>query len=510
MKEMMIKSELLDHWLFFEPKDYLKVLYGNQGISKEFMQLFYIARCLFSQNSDLKIKGKLSPLLERREIFPKEECRQEEYSEDISIQGLGYGSEKELNPVQKVYILFDNSSSMDSEKLNKLNAAKAICLEYLRSVQKESPQIFFRYFNQDMGPLIKITKDRQIKDLIKYVIQLNTYDCSETKVGEAILKAIEDIEIDPELQQAEILMITDGLGKVPSDIEKRLGKIKFHMVLIPGANIDQFLKKYPNKEAWGKVDITIKSADELGRLLKKYPKKEAITKADIPQELKISMNRILEFYPDKEGWGKANNRGEDIPPYWDIFLQLLQIYRLQEFADIFIKIPSLFVEKFIFSNEHELKQIKDLRLELVKQIEEGDFTSKAKYQSFRRINVFAKYLDTIWTKDLSRKLKTRVKEDLRDFRVILRKIMDDELLTSTLNTAMETNFIGTGKKLNFVLTESNKSWMVILILDFVKSLLTVPKGIFEGICFTWNYIVNSAVRIYRKQKLNRRFNYISR
>jgi len=345
-------SELLEHFNFIEPKGFLSLLDRNDELTNEWIQIFYIARIIFCKETQFPIRSQLAPLLERKEIFSKDKIKKNPqqtdsfeslvkinmsgsvdigkitsinqishilprefviYPEDffytklmkkelyrkefneqegLSIDDLVHGKEQGLNRKQKIYILFDNSFSMNGDKLNKLFAAKAICLEYLRRAQKESPQIYFRYFNQDRGPLIKITKQGQIKELIRYIIHLNTYDCHETRIDEAILEAIEDIKLDPQLRQAEILMITDGLGDVPANIEKQLGKIKFHMILIPGANMGQFLKKYPDKESWGKLNISIDSPEEIIRLLKENPNKEAVTKANITEELKSSIKRI--------------------------------------------------------------------------------------------------------------------------------------------------------------------------------------------------------------------------
>ena len=565
-------SELLDHYSFIEPKGFLSLLDKSEELSNEWMQIFYIGRTIFCQKSEFPIKNQLAPLLERKEIFSKDNIQKQTpqsdvyeslvklnmagsldigkitsmyqisqilprefviYPEDFfytklikkelsrkeftdqegySVNDLVYGKEKELNRKQKIYILFDNSFSMNGDKFNKLFAAKAICLEYLRRVQKEGPQIYFRYFNQNMGPLIKITEEGQIKDLITYIIHLNTFDCYETKIDKAILKAIEDITIDSELRQAEILMITDGLGDVPSNIEKRLGKIKFHMILIPGANIGQFLNKYPDKESWGKVRISIESADEIGRLLKEYPNKKVLAKADIRQELKISINRILDFYPDKEGWGKADNQGFDIPPYWSTFSQLIQVYRLQEVADIFVKIPSLFGEKFVFSNMDELDKIKEVRENLALKLE-GPLSNNERYEIFQKIKFFMKYLQMLMFKEpTTKELQKRIRKELNGFQILLKQVMEDEWFVSTLDTSSDTSveasFKKTGKGLAFTLKKSNRQWIVVFFLGFIRFLLAFPEHVADKFRFIINSTGKWVVSIYRRHKLKRRFNYI--
>jgi 5S rRNA maturation endonuclease (ribonuclease M5) len=224
-------NEIIDHLKFFEPDINSDILQRSNELPKDWMKVFYIARCLFSSNSSFPIKGHLAPLLERKDIFsndcikkendksetivksnmsesinigritsvhqishilPREfiinleevfykklinrELYKKEFNtpEGYSVSELVNGRESELNKKQKVYILFDNSYSMNGEKFNKIFTAKAICLEYLKNVQKENPQIYFRYFNQAMGPLLRIRKQGQIKDLIKYIISVST------------------------------------------------------------------------------------------------------------------------------------------------------------------------------------------------------------------------------------------------------------------------------------------------------------------------------------------------
>ena len=565
-------NELLDQVSFIEPKGFLSFFGGSQKLTKEWMQLFYIGRTIFSQKTEFPIKGQLAPILERKKIFSKDriqkrmdqnyayeslvksnmvgsldigkitsldqishilprefviypedffyakllkkELYKKEFNdqEGFSIDDLVYGKDQPLNRKQKVYILFDNSFSMNGDKFNKLFAAKAICLEYLRRAQKESPQIYFRYFNQDMGPLIKINNRGQIKDLIEYIVHLNTYDCYETKVGGAILKAIEDIKLDPELRQAEILMITDGLGDIPPNMEKQLGKIKFHMILIPGVNIDQFLKKYPDKEAWGKANIPMESIVEISRHVKDYSHREALAKARIPNELRGSLKKVLALYPNKEGWGKADNKDLDIPPYWETFAQLIQVYRLQEVAEIFIKIPSFFGEKFTFSNMYELEQIKKVREHLTLKLERP-LSNSERYEVFQKIKFFLNYLQMLLFKEpTTKELQKRIRKEVNSFQILLKKIMQDAWFVSTLDTSSDTSveesFKKTGKGLAFKLQESHKPWMVTFILGLIKYLVSVPQHVADRFCSVITGTRKWGKTIYRNQKLKRKFNHI--
>ena len=565
-------NELLDQVSFIEPKGFLSFFGGSDKLTNEWIQLFYIGRTIFSQETEFPIKGQLAPILERKKIFSKDrnekridhnhafeslvqlnmvgsldigkltsldqiayilprefiiypedffyaklikkELYKKEFNdqEGFSIDDLVYGKDQPLNRKQKVYILFDNSFSMNGDKFNKLFAAKAICLEYLRRAQKESPQIYFRYFNQDMGPLIKINNRGQIKDLIEYIVHLNTYECYETKVGGAILKAIEDIKLDPELRQAEILMITDGLGDIPPNMEKQLGKIKFHMILIPGVNIDQFLKKYPDKDAWGKVNIPMESIVEISRNVKDYSQRDALANARISTELRGSLKKVLALYPNKDGWGKADNKDLDIPPYWETFAQLIQVYRLQEITEIFIKIPSLFSEKFTFSNMYELEQIKGVREHLVLKLE-GQLSNSERYEVYQKIKFFMKYLQMLLAKEpTTKELQKRIRKELNDFQILLKRIMEDEWFASTLNvslnTSVEANFNRAGTKLTFEMKMSNRSAMGSAVLGLIKFLIANPLHVIERVRFLYNNTWKWAKNVYRRQILRKKFSYI--
>ncbi len=529
-------NEILDHWIFLEPDKYLDILSCLDNLPKEWINIFYIARCLFANQSKYPIKNQLKHILERKKVFPDEDTNKElkrnnelinfsisdsidvgkitsmqqisyilpreflinteeifykklanrelHKKEFVDIDGLSvselvYGKEKELNRRQKVYILFDNSSSMNGDKLNKLYAAKAICLKYLQEVRKESPQLHFRYFNNEIGPLFKINKQKQIKDLIRYIINLNTFECYETRIGDALIKAIIDIKSDPELKQAEILMITDGLGNVPRDIKERLGKIKFHMVLISDINTDRFLKVFPNKEAW---------EQELYKLYNKFNtnKEEAL------QQLYFQFG------------------AKDMTTFRETFSKLPQLYKLQEIADIFIKIDSLFGERFKFTNEYELDQIRDLRLSMTKKIE-GHLSNKEKYIIFQRIKFLIKYLDSALSREPLKELKSRIQKEINAFESLLKKFKEDEWFTTELDISNYKKykfFKNKESNLKHDSKKSNISWIVVLFMYLLQNLLTIHKKIAN---LLYSIIKGIKIRLSaykRGLKLKRKLNYI--
>lgn len=450
-------NRLLEQWDFLAPKGYLNIFQNNEEFSKQWMQIYYIARCLFSPYTTFPIKGSLAPLLERKEIFPKAEkkensfqdqfmtnfnmandldisritslhqisqilpkefiiypeelfylklinkelCRKEfRANNGISVTDLVYGQDQEFTTKQKVYILFDNSSSMNGDRFYKLYVAKVICLEYLRRVQEETPQIYFRSFNQEVGPIVKAGNRGQVKDLIKHIIDLNTFDSFKTDINKAIHQAIADINSDPELQQAEILMISDGLGEIQADLKEQLGKIKLHVVFIPSINMDEFLKLFPDLETWKKAKI-------------------------------------------KEG-GVANMslRWTNFSQVLELYFQAKHIYSLQEITNLFIKIPPLTEVHFSFSDTHELDQIRDLRIELANKLE-NPLSNSEKYEIYQKIRFIINYLGILLSQEPPKEIKKRIKIELSEIQNLLKKLTKDEWFSFSLET---TTSISNGSK----------------------------------------------------------------
>lgn len=305
----MPQEPLLSHLKFYIPLSGAIDRYRLR-FPPELVNIFYIARVIFSDQTTLKIKDQVSPLFSRSRVFSSSEQQAAEkstrqhqqpldnslgigkmslmsdisrliprehtiYTENIfykkllnrelikiiyqghreealSVDKFVGREEAELNRSQKVYFLFDNSTSMNGEGFNKIFAAKAIAIEYLRKVSTESPQIYFRSFHSEVGELIQARTADEMFKLIEHIAQLQTGGGHITNIGDAIQQALEDIKRDPDLREAEILVITDGFGPVAKDLRDHLGNIKLHVVLIPDLDIAKILELYPDRTAWEK------------------------------------------------------------------------------------------------------------------------------------------------------------------------------------------------------------------------------------------------------------------
>lgn len=364
----------------------------------EMLKIFYIARVLFSETSTHRIKTQAAPLLNRDEVFDSRtiitqtdtEAHQPSlmdnfinltkitslrdmahllprehfiYSDLIFYKKLAnrelvkidYESpsggitsvdnflkhhETELKRSQKVYLLFDNSTSMNGEKFKKLFVAKALAIEYLRRVCRERPQIYFRSFHSEVSPLVKAATEETIYQLIHHIAHLQTGGGRITNIGDAVVQAIEDITADPELEQAEIMVMTDGFGPIPKDLRERLGGIKLHIVLIPDLDIEKILTMYPDRREWERGgDSGNRPMPDFWRYYSKIPP---------PMFLEGD-----EMYSAEKRSYQLASKSVNEQKALEILQGLNQIYKLQEVCRefIFILITSILNESFTFSEK---------------------------------------------------------------------------------------------------------------------------------------------------------------
>jgi len=115
---------------------------------------------------------------------------------------------------QKVYILFDTSSSMRQHY--RIHLAKSIAYLFLKQNQRELGTIFFRTFDLTVGPLRTARNVPTFESLISDVMHINAIG-NGTVLQRALSTAIEDIQHESQLSQAQILVITDGVAHIDFD-----------------------------------------------------------------------------------------------------------------------------------------------------------------------------------------------------------------------------------------------------------------------------------------------------
>lgn len=122
---------------------------------------------------------------------------------------------------QKVYILFDTSSSMRQHY--RIHLAKAIVYLFLQQNQRELGTIFFRTFDLTVGELRTARDVPSFDKLISDVMHINAVG-NGTVLQKAIQTAIDDISHESQLSHAQILIVTDGVAHIDLDrLKEQMG-----------------------------------------------------------------------------------------------------------------------------------------------------------------------------------------------------------------------------------------------------------------------------------------------
>jgi len=443
----------------------------------ELLKIFYIARVIFSETSMHRIKSQAAPLLNRETVFtarpvtsaPDSPTHQKAPMDNfinlskitalhdiarllprehvlyadtifykklanrelikIDYEGAAEGTlavdtflkqqETELTRSQKVYLLFDNSTSMNGERFKKLFVAKAIAIEYLRRVSAERPQLYFRSFHSEVGPLVKASSQESVHNLIQYIMQLQTGGGRITNIGDAILQAVEDITSDPELEEAEILVMTDGFGPVPKDLRQQLGSIKLHILLIPDLDIEKILALYPNRKAWedGGTDGS-RPMPEFWKYYSHDPPPRFLHGDDMYQNTYRSYQTAKKSVKDQKAL--------------EILQGLNQIYTLQEVCEnfIFVVISSILGEEFPFTEQDRAAVeafVNDLDAQDISQM-----TNEDKLQTLQTITFVSQLLTVAKSNTRDKTLQAGIKQLMHRLDAILARLLEDSWLRSIL------------------------------------------------------------------------------
>lgn len=472
----MEQSSFSSHLSFYLPSCDLNRT-QTLKFSPEMMKIFYIARVIFSETSTHRIKTQAAPLFNRETVFAADHDREHDnlrpqrpahmdnsialapisslsdiahllprehiiYPDTIfykkvanrelikidyeggaatvsSVDDFLSDKDVELRRSQKVYLLFDNSTSMNGENFKKLMVAKAIAIEYLRRASAEEAQLYFRSFHSQVSDLKKAFTHGEIETLIAHIIGLGTGGGQITNIGDAIMQAVDDIRADAEMRQAEILVMTDGFGPVPKDLLERLGRIKLHVMLIPDLDIEKILQMYPDRKAWqkgghdgmrpmppfwqyysSKAPPATISDDEL----LKNEVRSAETAAKSVKELKML----------------------------EILQGLNQIYTLQEVCEdfIFVVITSILEDRFPFTDTElvliraEAQRLNELTIE--------HLTNDEKWKALQQTNFLIQFLEVARNNTQEGTLRKGIKEVERVLRLVQARILGDPWIQSVI------------------------------------------------------------------------------
>ncbi len=473
----MHQEPLLSHLNFYIPACGAIDKY-RLNFPPELVKIFYIARIIFSEQSNHKIKSQVAPLFDRSSIFSSDQKPSEEktphlqpapldnvlnigkmtlmndisrliprehtiYTENIFYKKLlnrelikilyqgpreqalsvdrFFGREQsELNRSQKVYLLFDNSTSMNGERFNKIFAAKAIAVEYLRKAAAESPQIYFRSFHSEVGDMVKARTVEELYALINHISELKTGGGHITNIGDAIQQAIEDINKDPDLREAEILVLTDGFGPVPNDLKSSLGTIKLHVILIPDLDIEKILVLYPDRKAWEKGGPD--GTRPMPPFWRYYSKE--------PPPIRLDGDLYESAVRSYETAGKSVKELKK----QEILQGLHQIYTIREHCEnfIFVIITSLFGETFNCTKddiENFAAAVGDLQ-----KLSIAHMTNNEKLSFLQTLNFLGELLAVALEQAPKKPQKARIKELLKVINTLKARILADQWILSILKT----------------------------------------------------------------------------
>lgn len=495
----------------------------------ELLKIFYIARVIFSESSTHRIKSMASPLFNREQIFDGRSSKSDEqtpqqqkslmdnfinlgkmtalrdiarllprehviYADTIfykklanrelikidyegnfegttSVDNFLRHEETELKRSQKIYLLFDNSTSMNGERFKKLFVSKAIAMEYLRRVSAERPQIYFRSFHSEVGNLVKASTEETIHTLIQHITQLQTGGGRITNIGEAISQAIEDITSDPEMEEAEILVMTDGFGPLPRDIKERLGMIKLHVILIPDLDIEKILVLYPNRKDWeeGGPDGS-RPMPEFWKYYSNQPPPRFLQGDEMYQDSVRSYHTASKSIKEQKAL--------------EILQGLNQIYTLQCVCEnfIFIIITSILGEAFSISLE-ELASIEahinDLKNKSIPQM-----TNDEKLQFLQAVNFLIQFLTVAKSNTKDKVVREKIRQLMKELELLQNMLLQDPWI----RTILKVDKINIKIKLDMAGAKEEKK------LSFFEAIAYIIK-------FFWDTLCESLKRLWRDYKI---------
>ena len=445
--------------------------------SPELMKIFYIARVIFSETSRHRIKTQAAPLFNRETVFaggrdqdddsmqPQHPARMDNtialahinsvsdiahllprehiiYPDNIfykkvanrelikidyeggaaavsSVDAFLGDQQVELRRSQKVYLLFDNSTSMNGENFKKLLVSKAIAIEYVRRAAPEEPQLYFRSFHSEVSDLVKASTYGEIETLVGHITRLGTGGGQITNIGEAIVQAIADIRADVELRQAEILVMTDGFGPVPADLREQLGSIKLHIILIPDLDIEKILQLYPDRASWKKG-----GHDGMRPMppFWQYYSSKAPPAAINYDELFQDQVRSVEI---------AAKSVKELKML-EILQGLNQVYLLQEVCEnfIFVVITSILDDSFPFTGS-ELETVR-AEARRLNELSVEQLSNDEKMKALQQVNFLIQFLEVASNNTQEGALKKGIREVERILRAVQARILDDQWIKSVL------------------------------------------------------------------------------
>lgn len=235
---------------------------------------------------------------------------------------------------QKVYVLFDTSRSMQEHY--RIHLAKAIAYFFLHRNVRELGTVFFRTFDQEIGPLYIANNVNGFHELIGAMMRLDALGRG-TAMEKALETAINDIHAYAYMTEAEILVITDGAAHI--NIEKIRGMlgetIRINAVKIGDASITpspKFISDYIMGGGGEDAKLLRTMQDRLRDIEKQLNTlKTESRRAALQSELRYLATHLAQ---ETERLSKklGDTYGREIEPLSDIFVSIKDVHPEDLFA----------------------------------------------------------------------------------------------------------------------------------------------------------------------------------
>jgi Uncharacterized protein containing a von Willebrand factor type A (vWA) domain len=138
-----------------------------------------------------------------------------------------------------IYLLLDESGSMDGEKIL---WAKAVALALYSRARRENRDFYLRFFDNIPYPLIKVIKNAKSKDVLKMVEYIGKIrGGGGTDISRSVMSACDDIKDGHVKGVSEVIILTDGEDKIAETTVRRSLKeanATLVSVMIRGDNSD--------------------------------------------------------------------------------------------------------------------------------------------------------------------------------------------------------------------------------------------------------------------------------
>jgi hypothetical protein len=257
---------------------------------------------------------------------------------------------------QKVYILFDTSSSMRQHY--RIHLARSIAYLFLRQNQRELGTIFFRTFDLTIGDLITARDIPSFDQLISTMMHVRAVG-NGTSLQKALETAIDDISHESQLSQAQILVITDGVAHIDREgLREKMGehiivntvKIGDAHMLIDSKIIEDIVYKSSSEDALRLRDLLRQLHDvevSLQTTAGQMRKQALLSQQALVQKQIDSMKRRLEDQISSE-YG----------------------LEIEQLSTVYVNIPDIPAEEIFSFPEQKISELEELAEALLRELRE--------------------------------------------------------------------------------------------------------------------------------------------